>query len=146
MRVVGDADPYKGGAEYDLARILSYRAGTETRPYDATECADPAQARPAGSIRWRSAQDDRGSKLPPHPSASLTPSPHRRRLTGVRGNGDFVHYASNASEDSACCTASDELRGRWAKSVRSLHKAAKKHLPKLAGVCFVQSYLAKESQ
>ena len=28
-----DADPYKGGAEYDLAWILSYRAGTETRPY-----------------------------------------------------------------------------------------------------------------
>ena len=28
---------YKGGAEYDLAWILSYRAGTETRPYDVGE-------------------------------------------------------------------------------------------------------------
>ena len=49
------------------------RAGTETRPYDGAADRD-----------WRK------NRFPPHPSAALTPSPHRSRLfMGERGFHPF---------------------------------------------------------
>ena len=48
LQGVGDADPYKGGAEYDLAWILSYRAGAETRPYKPSQSRVCSTALPTG--------------------------------------------------------------------------------------------------
>ena len=44
-------------------------------------------------------------------------------MSAIPGKRGFRSYASNTSEDSTVCTASDGLRGRWAKSVRFQRQA-----------------------
>ena len=66
----------------------------------------------------------------------------KRRIPSL-GERGFRSYATNTRVDSTICTATRELGSRWAKSVRSLHKAIKKPAENQQVFIFVIPYTVR---